>query len=152
VANGLTIRQTTGRLGWNGACIAMGQEAGNARWAQGGNLIMRRKILSLVLGSTLAIAAVAPAAAAPPDFVQLGGAAGLVAAVVQVAADVNVENINVLNNSANNLLQNADIDVLNNVLNNSLNQWDIAVNVNGNTITILGTGVGGGDTVTVFGS
>jgi len=113
---------------------------------------MRRKILSLVLGSTLAIAAVAPAAAAPPDFVQLGGAAGLVAAVVQVAADVNVENINVLNNSANNLLQNADIDVLNNVLNNSLNQWDIAVNVNGNTITILGTGVGGGDTVTVFGS
>ena len=88
---------------------------------------MRRKILPLILGGALAVAAVAPAAAAPPANRQLGGAAGLIAAVVQVA--VATEDINILNNSLNNLLRNADIDVLNNILNNSVNNNDILSNI-----------------------
>ena len=112
---------------------------------------MRRKILSFVLGSTLAIAAVAPAAAAPPDNVQLGGAAGLVAAVVQVADTVDIETISIANNSLNNLLQNADIDVLNNILNNSVNNNDVLNDVNvtvaGTTITVLSGGISTGTIV-----
>ena len=104
---------------------------------------MRRKILSFVLGSTLAIAAVAPAAAAPPDFVQVGGAAGLVAAVVQVAANVETGDIVTVTvtDSLNNLLQNADIDVniLRNVLNNALRNADIDVTVS--NISVLGSGL-----------
>ena len=96
---------------------------------------MRRKLLPLILGGALSVAAVAPAAAARPDNVQLGGAAGLVAAVVQVAA--NVEDVEVLNNSLNNLLRNADIDILNNVLNNSVNQNDILSNIDIRIIDVL---------------
>ena len=73
---------------------------------------MRRKLLPLILGGALSIAAVAPAAA-QTCTVDRGGAAGLVAAVVQA----NVCDVHILNNSLNNLLRNADIDV--NVLNNS---------------------------------
>ncbi|MDP9245475.1 MAG: hypothetical protein M3O64_02380 [Chloroflexota bacterium] len=70
-----------------------------------------------------------------------GGAAGLVAAVVQAAANVNVCDVQILNNSVNNLLQNADINVLQNILNNSpiLNGLSITVtdiNVLGGTTTI----------------
>ncbi len=117
---------------------------------------MRRKILSLVLGSTLAIAAVAPAAAAPPT--NAGGAAGLIAAVVQVA--VNVEDslnnnevlritlTDVLNNALQNAFQHADINVLNNAVQNILNNNDVDVTVTDITVvgddlivTVLGTGI-----------
>jgi hypothetical protein len=58
---------------------------------------------------------------------QVGGAAGLVAAVVQVqTGDIDVD---VLNRSLNNLLRNADIDVLNNVLNNTLRDADIDIEI-----------------------
>lgn len=92
---------------------------------------MRRKILSLLLGSTLAIAAVAPAAAATCD-VGPGGAAALVALVnANVQANALCD-VSVLNNSLNNLLQNADIHVLENILNHSpiLNNWTITVSHN----------------------
>ena len=78
-----------------------------------------------------------------------GGAAALtslVAAAVAVGGvDVIVCDVDVLNNSLNNLLQNADIHVLENILNNSpilndLNISDITVNVLGGvtTISVLG--------------
>lgn len=87
---------------------------------------MRRKILPFILGGALAVAAVGPAAASHGSEhrnAQLGGAAGLVAAVVQLQ-DVNVSVIEA-DRSLNNLLRNADIDVLNNVLNNTLRNADI---------------------------
>src|SRR5688572_29669156 len=99
---------------------------------QGGTPVMRRRILPFILGGAMAVASVAPAAAAP---VQLGGAAGLVAAVVQVA--VETEDINIANNSLNNLLRNADIDVLNNVLNNSVNQNEILSNIDITIVDVL---------------
>jgi len=78
-----------------------------------------------------------------------GGAAALtslIAAAVAVGGvDVIVCDVDVLNNSLNNLLQNADIDVLNNILNNSpilndLNISDISVSVldGVTTISVLG--------------
>ncbi len=86
---------------------------------------MRRKLLPLILGGLLSVAAVAPTAAQTECDVQNaggGGAAALIAlvnvnAVVPVGA--NVCDVDVLNNSLNNLLRNADIDVLSNILNNS---------------------------------
>ena len=96
---------------------------------------MRRKLLPLVLGGALSIAAVAPAATATCT-VERGGAAGLVAAVVQA----NVCDVYVLNNSLNNLLRNADIHVLENILNNSpilsYNDVDISRVVSDNQIAI----------------
>ena len=111
---------------------------------------MRRKLLPLVLGGAISIAAVAPAAAqSDPGCVadvDRGGAAALIALVqANVLAGVNVCDINVLNNSLNNLLQNADIHVLENILNNSpiLNDFIISVGpiANGVQINVLGGGV-----------
>jgi len=117
---------------------------------------MRRKILPFILGGALAVASVAPAAAAPP--VNAGGAAGLIAAVVQVAVDVedslNFEEVRVItledsvNNALQNAFQNADINVLNNAIQNILNRNDVDVTVQDITIvgddlqiTVLGTGL-----------
>ena len=111
---------------------------------------MRRRLLPLILGGALSIAAVAPAAAqSDPGCVadvDRGGAAALIALVqANVLAGVNVCDINVLNNSLNNLLQNADIHVLENILNNSpiLNDFIISVGpiLNGVQINVLGGGV-----------
>jgi hypothetical protein len=112
---------------------------------------MRRRILPFILGGALSIAAIAPASAATTcDVVNRGGAAALVALVqanVGVAAAVCDVEVDILNNSLNNLLRNADIRVLNNILNNSpiLSNNDIDVTVenvlNSNDITILGSGV-----------
>ncbi len=115
---------------------------------------MRRKILSLLLGSTLAIAAVAPAAAQTecnlPAAPQRGGAAALVA-LVQAVVNANVGvaacdvDVDVLNNSLNNLLQNADIHVLENILNNSpiLSGFTITVDnvLNNVQINVLSEGL-----------
>lgn len=74
-----------------------------------------------------------------------GGAAGLVAAVVQAA--VNACEVNILNDSVNNLLQNADIHALENILNNSpilsdnnitVQNIDVDVLTGTTTITLLG--------------
>ena len=110
-----------------------------------------RRLLPFVLAAGLSVAAVAPAAAAPPVG-QFAGAAGLVNVVVQAV----VQNISVLNNltafdvvevnvnnSLNNLLRNSDIDVLTNFLNNSLNDLNVEITdiqvVNGDiVITVLG--------------
>lgn len=81
-----------------------------------------------------------------------GGAAALAslvgAAVAVGGVDAIVCDVDVLNNSVNNLLQNADIHVLENILNNSpilndLNISDITVNVLGGvtTISVLGAPV-----------
>ena len=129
---------------------------------------MRRKILPFILGGAMSIAAIGPAAASEHNTpettmpgpctvvgdIDRGGAAALVAlvqAVVQLNAGVNACNIDVdiLNNSLNNLLRNADVDVLNNILNNSpiLSNDAIDVNVfendilNGLQINVLGGGV-----------
>ena len=111
---------------------------------------MRRRLLPLILGGALSIAAVAPAAAqSDPGCVadvDRGGAAALIALVqANVLAGVNVCDINVLNNSLNNLLQNEDIHVLENILNNSpiLNDFIISVGpiLNGVQINVLGGGV-----------
>jgi hypothetical protein len=118
---------------------------------QRGDKLMKR-ILPFVLAAGLSLAAVAPAAAAPPVG-QFAGAAGLVNVIVQAV----VQNVNILNdsdvdvitidvnNSLNNLLRNADIDVLTNFLNNSLNNLNVDV-----TITDI-TVVGGSIIITVLG-
>jgi len=74
-----------------------------------------------------------------------GGAAGLVAAVVQAAA--NVCDVRILNDSVNNLLQNADIHVLQDIFNNSpilsynditVQNIDVSVLTGTTTITLVG--------------
>jgi hypothetical protein len=75
-----------------------------------------------------------------------GGAAGLVAAVVQAAA--NVCDVRILNNSVNNLLQNADIHVLENILNNSPILNDLSITVTDINVDVL-TGT---TTITVLGA
>ena len=113
---------------------------------------MRRKILPFILGGALSIAAIAPAAASSHTEcvtdVDRGGAAALVALVqANVLAGVTACDIdvNVLNNSLNNLLRNADIRALNNILNNSpiLNDLTITVTdvLNGVQINVLGGGI-----------
>ncbi len=67
-----------------------------------------------------------------------GGAAGLVAAVVQAA--VNACDVNILNHSVNNLLRNADIHVLENILNNSPILNDLTITVQNIDVNVL-TGV-----------
>lgn len=91
---------------------------------------MRRKILPFVLGGALSIAAIAPAAAAPPTG--FAGAAGLVNVVVQaILDDVDVD---LLNNSLNDLTITVDIDdTLNNALQNVLQNARI---LNGLEVTI----------------
>jgi hypothetical protein len=85
---------------------------------------MKRTVLSIALATVLVGATAAPAAA---QIEQRGGAAGLVAVVAQVAlSHVDVE---IANNSLNNLLRNADIDVLNNILNRSVNNNTILSNI-----------------------
>jgi hypothetical protein len=97
-------------------------------------MAFRRPLAGFVLSGLLTLAIAAPAfAVGPQTNIQRGGAAGLVAAVVQVAATVGVENIDIANNSLNNLLQNADIHVLENILNNSVNHNDVLSNI---TITV----------------
>jgi hypothetical protein len=89
--------------------------------------VTRRSLSAMVLSGLLALAIAGPAAATHKTQHQVGGAAGLVAAVVQVqTGDVDVR---VLNRSLNNLLRNADIDVLNNVLNNTLRDADIDITI-----------------------
>ena len=121
---------------------------------------MLRQLATLLLAISIGTFALpaTPAAAAEPTSgtagVQStctatstkGGAAGLVAAVVQAA--VNACEVQILNDSVNNLLQNADIHVLENILNNSpilsdITVQDITVNAltGTTTITLLGGGV-----------
>jgi len=124
---------------------------------------MKKRLSGLVLA--LGIMAVTPATAAAAEVSMgshavtqtacdaagnRGGAAALAALVAAaVAADVDVLacDISVLNNSLNNLLQNADIHVLEDILNNSpilndLNISDITVDVDaltgGTVINVLG--------------
>ncbi len=92
---------------------------------------MKRITLVLALAATMALSLVSMGAAAPNPNNQSGGAAGVVAAVVQVQDTLN--NLQVLNNigtieivtvkdSLNNVLQNAkflnNITILQNFLNN----------------------------------
>jgi hypothetical protein len=99
---------------------------------------------------------VAPAAAQTtcnlPAAPQRGGAAGLVA-LVQAVVNANVGvaacdiDINILNDSLNNLLRNADIRALNNILNNSPILSNDAIDVtvtevlNGVQINVLSSGL-----------
>lgn len=78
---------------------------------------LRRPFTAVTMATVLTGATVMGAAAAPPENVQRGGAAGVVAAVVQVADTLNENNVQVglvnIGHSLNNLR------ALNNVLNNS---------------------------------
>ena len=116
---------------------------------------MRRKILPFILGGALAVAAVAPAAASHGSEhrnAQLGGAAGLVAAVVQLQ-DTNVQVVEA-DRSLNNLLRNADIDVLNNILNNTLRNADIDITLenilNDNNVLVGIDVLSGGDSIGII--
>lgn len=106
---------------------------------------MRRRILPFILGGALAVTAVAPAAASNHNTQsQVGGAAGVVAAVVQL--QVNDVDVRVLNNALNNVLRDADIDLTINAANNILQNADIDVTVtditvvDGDLIVMLLTG------------
>jgi hypothetical protein len=124
---------------------------------------MKRSAAGLILAMALSAFAPATAAAAEVDMSSKivtqtaceagndrGGAAAL-AALVAAAVDVGgvvVCDVDVLNDSLNNLLQNADIHVIENILNNSpilndLNISDITVNVltGVTTISVLGSPV-----------
>jgi hypothetical protein len=104
-----------------------------------GNFTMRR-LLPFVLAAGLSVAAVAPAAAANQNFgVQHALVGILVQAVATDVVDVNVNDS--FNNLLQNALQNADINVLNNLLQNvDIEITDIDVNVltGVTTITLLG--------------
>jgi hypothetical protein len=126
--------------------------------AQIGGNPMKRLVLPFALAATLATASVAPAAAQTEcTNVGRGGAAALVALVNANISGVGVNacdiDVNVLNNSLNNLLQNADIHILENILNRSpiLSGNDIDVNVIGNdiVISVLGAGATLPDTITI---
>ena len=107
---------------------------------------MKKRLLPFVLAGALTAAFAAPAAAQTDcDVTQIGNdrggvaaLAGLIAAAVgdvDIAAGVNACDIDVLNNSLNNLLRNADI--LNDSLNNLLRDANIEVlNITGNVITV----------------
>ena len=110
---------------------------------------MKKRLLPFVLAGALTVAFAAPAAAQTNncdiDIPQKGGAAALaalVAAAVNAQVGVGICNVDVdlLNNSLNNILRNADIDVLNNSLNNILRNADIiddvTVTVSGNVISV----------------
>lgn len=111
---------------------------------------MKKRLLPFVLAGALTAGIAAPAAAQDTcDIDQvierqgLPGVAGLITAVVQ--ANVGVEichvDVDVLNNSLNNLLRNANIEVLNNALNNLLQGADINVEVIDDspiTVSVLG--------------
>ena len=88
---------------------------------------MRRKFLPFILGGALSIAAIAPAAAAPP--VGFAGAAGLVNVVVQAVLD----DVSILNNSLNDVIEVNINDSLNNALQNVLQNARI---LNGLEVTI----------------
>jgi len=121
---------------------------------------MRRKILPLVLGGALSIAAIGPVAANGHQTVNQDAVQrALVGIIVQAAVrDVTVVE---LNNSLNNLLQNADINVeiiedvevtVENVLNNlNVNVSDIEITVSDIAIVVNILGAGGVllDTVTI---
>ena len=116
---------------------------------------MRRRILPLILGGALSLAAVAPAAAQTSCGVTQdarGGAAALaslISAAVSAQLPIGVNacdiDIDLLNKSLNNLLRNADIHVLENILNNSpiLSGFTITVEevLNGVQVNVLSGGV-----------
>ena len=94
---------------------------------------MRRKILPFILGGALSIAAIAPAAAAPPTAIT--AANGLVNVVVQALIDqIDVDVLNdSLNNSLNDVVEVNINDSLNNALQNVLQNARI---LNGLTVTV----------------
>ena len=105
---------------------------------------MKKRLLPFVLAGALTAAFAAPAAAQTScvtDTTQRGGAAALAslisAAVNNVAVTVQACDINVLNDSLNNLLRNANIEVLNDSLNNLLRNANIeVVSIDGNVIQV----------------
>jgi len=107
---------------------------------------VKKRFLPFLLAGALAAGIAAPAAAQDScDITQvvqrpgLPGLAGLITAVVEANVGVQVCHVDVdaLNNSLNNLLQNANIQVLNNALNNLLQNADINVEViSGSPITV----------------
>jgi len=124
---------------------------------------MKKRLLPFVLASALSTAALSSAFVMPVaaqttacdnQITQTTGnglpaLAGLIAANVEANVGVGICEVNIdvdaLNNSLNNLLQNANINVLNNALNNLLQNADIDVNVvrdslNNVTVTVLGGG------------
>ena len=103
---------------------------------------MKKRLLPFVLAGALTAAFAAPASAATCSVDQAdvgrGGTAAvaaLIAAAVEaaVAAGVNACDINIANDSLNNLLRNADI--LNNSLNNLLRNADIIDDVTVNVLS-----------------
>src|SRR5688572_23218251 len=129
----MQVHTTRGRLGWNSLCNWV---APNRRQTVSGTEEtpeMRRKLLPLILGGALSVAAVAPAAAAPPTAI--AGAAGLVNVIVQAVIDqVNVAVLNdALNNSFNDVVEVNIDDSLNNALQNAFQNARI---LNGLTVTI----------------
>jgi hypothetical protein len=107
---------------------------------KGGNPV-KRLLLPFVLAGVLTAAFAMPVAAAPTCNVEgRGGAAALVTLVQANIGNVGVNvcdvEVEILNNSLNNLLQNADVHVIENILNNSPFLNDITVVVEGNNIVI----------------
>jgi len=120
---------------------------------------MRRKLLlPLILGGALSVAAIGPAAAAPPVAVATGGLVNVVVQAVLTNTNILTDSLNggvvnvdiddSLNNALQNVLQNARIangleitiqDVLNDL---NINVSDIEVNVanDGIVVTVLGAG------------
>jgi hypothetical protein len=106
---------------------------------------IKKSVASLAIAGSLFGATIAGVGAAPPDTVQRGGAAGLVAAVVQAADLVNITDsvIQVVNiqDSLNNLT------ALNNVLNNSpiLSNNDIIDDITVGDVNVLNDVITVGD-------
>ena len=108
---------------------------------------MKKRLLPFVLAGAMTAAFAAPATATSHDTcdqVYDGGRGGVAALAGLIAAavgdvDVNLQvcNVDILNNSLNNLLRDANIEVLNDSLNNLLRNADIDVNVLNNNLIFV---------------
>ena len=117
---------------------------------------MKKRILPFILAGALSAAFAMPVAAQTADCPEMidqtnvagiPGLAALILANVQANVGVGVCQVNIdvdaLNNSLNNLLQNANINVLNDSLNNLLRDANIEVEIIDDspiTISVLGGG------------
>jgi hypothetical protein len=105
--------------------------------------IAMKRFLPFVLAAGLVVGAAAPVAAQPNQNAALGALVGVLAQVavrnVEILNDSDVDIITVdINDSLNNLLQNAfqnaDIDILN----DSLNRWNVLQDITIQDITVVG--------------
>ena len=125
---------------------------------------MKKRLLPFILAGALTAGFAAPVAASDHDvnncnidIDQAGGGAAALAALIAAAVDADIVvggicnvSVELLNNSLNNLLRNANINVLNDSLNNLLRNADVDVTVIDGDVVVNVLSIGGNDFTLVF--